>query len=277
MFPKKVVVIIGVIVLIAVNITALSITSRRYSSSGPGRIVLTLVAPFQEAVSQTIRFTKDLWNHYFFLVSAAEENEEYKKALGLSEERSNLCNELELANTRLRGLLNFQQSVNRSVIAAEVIGRDPSPWYKTVMIDKGSDDGVSKGLAVVVPEGVVGQVMDVSDNYAKVLLIVDPNSAVDAMLQRTRARGVVKGGASGRCMFQYVLRKHDIGVGDRVVSSGLDLVFPKGLGVGYVSEVVKPNSGIFQDVTVTPFVDHEKLEEVLVVSSPPRQDAVGKK
>jgi rod shape-determining protein MreC len=151
------------------------------------------------------------------------------------------------------------------VCAAEVIGKDPSPWFKTIIIDKGKDDGVGKGMAVVIPEGIAGQIMDVSSRYSKVLLIIDPNSAVDVMVQRTRARGIIKGGPAGRCHIKYVLRKQDVSVGDQIISSGLDGVFPKGLAVGHVSGVIKRNSGIFQEVTVTPHIDFEKLEEVLVV------------
>jgi rod shape-determining protein MreC len=123
----------------------------------------------------------------------------------------------------------------------------------------------------VVPKGIAGQVTEVSSHYSKVLLIIDPNSAVDALVQSDRARGIIKGDAAGRCLFKYVLRKNDIAVGDIVVSSGLDGVFPKGLAVGKVSSIFKPKAGIFQEVTVTPYVDFEKLEEVLVVLNPKRK------
>ncbi|MBU0988210.1 MAG: rod shape-determining protein MreC [Proteobacteria bacterium] len=276
MFPKKMVMIIGVVVLIIANIIALSVTSRRYYSFGPGRIAIKLVAPFQAAVTRSIRFFKGLWSHYFFLVSVAEENEDYKKALRHAVEKNNRCNELELSSVRLRSLLKFREAMASNVLAAEVIGRDPSPWYKTIIIDKGQDDGVQKGFAVVIPEGIVGQVMDVSVHYSKVLLIIDPNSAVDALVQRTRARGIVKGESSRSCLFKYVLRKYDVGVGDRVVSSGLDGVFPKGLGLGHISGVVRRNFGIFQEVNLVPFVDFEKIEEVLVVLNPPKHEIVNK-
>jgi rod shape-determining protein MreC len=265
MFPKKTVMIVGVIVLIAVNIIVLSVSNRRYQSYGPGRIAISLIAPFQEAVSRSIRFVKDIWVHYFFLVETAKENDNYKKALSHAVERNNLYKELELSNIRFRSLLDFQKIITDNVVAAEVIGKDPSPWFKTIMINKGKDDGVKKGAAVVSPEGIVGQVAEVSARNSKVLLIIDHNSAVDALVQRSRARGIIKGGFADRCVFKYVLRKKGIAVGDTVVSSGLDGVFLKGLPVGQVSGVVKPNSGIFQEVTVTPCVDFEKLEEVLVV------------
>jgi rod shape-determining protein MreC len=99
---------------------------------------------------------------------------------------------------------------------------------------------------------------------------------VDALVQKIRARGVVKGEPTGLCLFDYVLRKHEINVGDTVVSSGLDGVYPKGLRIGRVSEVVKRNSDIFQEITVIPFVDFETLEEVLILTSPPNKDFEGR-
>jgi len=254
--------------LIAVNIIVLSVSNRRYQSYGPERIAISLIAPFQEAVSRSIRFVKDIWIHYFFLVETAKENDNYKEALSHSVEIKNLYKELKLSNTRLRSLLDFQKTITNKVIAAEVIGKDPSPWFKTIMVNKGKDDGVKKGSAVVIPEGIVGQVAEVSAHNSKVLLIIDPNSAVDALVQTSRARGIIKGGFADRCVFKYVLRKKGIAVGDTVVSSGLDGVFLKGLPVGRVSGVFKPNSGIFQEVTVIPCVDFEKLEEVLIVLNP---------
>ena len=273
MFSKKMVMIIGVIVLIAVNIILLSVFNRTYISYyRPGRIAISLIAPFQKASTSSIRFVRDIWRHYFFVVNVAKENDNYQKALNKAFENNIQLKEFELSNSRLRNLLNFKKTITDRVLSAEVIGKDPSPWFKTVLIDKGENDGVETGMAVVVPKGIAGQVTDVSANYSKVLLIIDHNSAVDALVQNDRARGIIQGGAAGQCLFKYVLRKHDIKIGDIVVSSGLDGVFPKGLAVGYVSAVIKPKSGIFQDVTVSPYVDFEKLEEVLIVLNPKKQE-----
>ena len=117
--------------------------------------------------------------------------------------------------------------------------------------------------------------VEVAAKYAKVLLIIDQNSAVDGLVQRTRSRGVIQGDPSGECNFKYVLRKHNVIMGDTVVSSGLDGVFPKGLRIGQVSEITKLNAGIFQEIIVTPYVDFEKLEEVLIVAHPSKQDDTG--
>lgn len=266
MFSKKMLVITLVVAVLAVNAIILSITSRRRDSTNPvARYALALMGPVQKAMTHSLDFAGDVWRHYFFLVSAGQEIDVLKKKLGQAMALSSECTEIKLSNQRLRQLLNFQKSITQRVIAAKVIGKDPSPWFKTVIIDKGRTDGVVKGLPVVIPQGIAGQVVNAAGHYAKVLLLIDHNSAVDALVQRTRARGIVKGDTSGQCRFEYVLRKNEIRIGDTVISSGLDGVFPKGLPIGDVSGIVKRSSGIFQEVMVTPFVDFEKLEEVLVL------------
>jgi rod shape-determining protein MreC len=276
MFSKKKLLIIGAFVLIVVNITVLYIFGSRYRSSGFGRVAIFLVAPLQEAVADSMRFAKGVWNHYFYLVSVAQENDNLKKKLSLAVEKNSQYNEVELSNQRLRDLLNFKEATTSKILAAEVISVDPSSWFKAVIIDKGSLDGVVIGLPVVIRQGIAGQVVDVSSRYSKIMLIIDRNSSVDALVQRTRARGIIRGEATGQCLFKYVLRKDDVRVGDKIVASGLDGVFPKGLPVGDVKEVVRRNSGLFQEVRVVPYIDFEKLEEVLVILNPSKYEFVSK-
>ena len=276
MFSKRMILVAVVIVLVAVNVILLTITGKQpQAPSEFGRGVLILVAPFQKQLNAFVQSVKDLWNQYFYLVSTAEENQRLKTALGQSLEQLNRCSELELANKRLRHLLEFEAEVARQLVAAQVVGRDPSAWSKTIIVDKGTRDGIRQGAPVVVPEGIVGVVIEASTRSAKVLLLIDPNSAVDALVQRTRARGIVKGGGAGYCVFDYVLRKHEISVGDSVVSSGLDGVFPKGLRVGRISEIIRLNAGIFQKVSVTPVVDFEILEEVFIIPEVTPDDPSG--
>jgi rod shape-determining protein MreC len=127
------------------------------------------------------------------------------------------------------------------------------------------------------PQGIAGQVIEVSNHYSKVMLITDRNSAVDALVQRTRARGVVKGESTERLRLDYVLRKKDVKIGDVVVSSGLDRIYPKGLRVGLVAQVIEHEADIFHEVLISPFVDFEKLEEVLVVLDVQKQNFVSRK
>jgi len=258
--------IVGLIVLITLSIIILSLSSRKpHPTHGQGRIAIALVAPFQKTISSTGRFCRDIWEHYFYLVAATEENErlllEVQEARTLKRQNE----ELAQANERLSRLLALQEKMSRPAIAGQVVGKDPSPWFQTILVDKGRADGVAVGYPVINPEGVVGLVVEATGHYAKVALITDPNSAVDAVVQKSRARGIIKGGTSGYCVLNFVLRKHDLNIGDAVLASGMDGVFPKGTPIGEVSDIVKQSAGIFQDVTVTPYVDFERLEEVLIV------------
>ncbi len=268
------VMIVGLIVMVAVSVLILSLSSRRpYPAYGAGRIAISFVAPFQKMIVGISRFFQDIWEHYFFLVSVVDENNRLRHELWKARSHQHQYREAMLTNERLRRLLELQQSMQQPLIAAQVIGKDPSPWFRTIMIDKGADVGVVKGRPVINPEGIVGLVVEATAHYAKVMLITDPNSAVDAVVQDIRARGIIKGGTAGQCTFNYVLRKHNIVVGDLVISSGMDGVFPKGLPVGQVATIVKREAGIFQDVTITPRVDFERLEEVMVVPMPEQPDA----
>lgn len=266
------IVIVGMVVLIAVNVIILSInTKQTHPSYGLGRVAIAIVAPFQEIVTHGMRLMEGIWVYYFKLVTVAIENEQLRHQLHLAAEERNQYNESLLSNIRYRSLLAFKQHMDDPLLAAEVIGRDPSPWFKTIIVNKGQTEGVRKGCPVLVPEGIVGLVVEVTDSYSKILLIIDQNSAVDGLVQRNRSRGIIEGDPTGLCHFKYVLRNNDIGLGDTVISSGLDGVFPKGIRIGSVSQIVKLNAGIFQEIVVTPFVDFEKLEEVLIVIALPGQ------
>ena len=266
--------IVGVALLVAVNIIVLSLTGRRTPAQGTGGGALLVIAPIQAAVSRSINFFSDIWTTYFSLITVARENQQLREALARALERNEQMKEIEVSNERLRSLLTFKKATPHRLLAAEVVGKDPSPWFRSIIIDKGKNDGVARGLPVVVPEGIAGQVVDASANFAKVMLIIDPTSAVDALVQRTRSRGIVQGEFPNQCLLKYVLRKHNIQVGDTVISSGLDGVFPKGQRIGRVTEVLRGSAGVFQDVVVTPFVDFERLELVLVVLDPPERPRV---
>ncbi len=269
MFSRRMVLVVAVLVLLLLNIAALTVSSSRLDSAGgAAQIALHLTAPFQKGISSTLGWVRSIWTGYFNLVSTAEENEALRLEVAQLREQLNGYNELKLLDGRMRDLLSFKEAKARNMVAAEVTGKDASPWYRTLIIDKGTEDGVVKGQPVVVPDGIVGQVIEASHRYAKVLLVTDRNSSVDALVQDTRSRGVLKGGGSGECHFAYANRNDTITAGQRIVSSGLDGVFPKGFFIGTVSKVNKGVAGIFQEVVVTPSVTFEKLEEVLVVMSP---------
>jgi rod shape-determining protein MreC len=272
MFSRRIALTICLVVALVINLIVLVVINKgTLESDESGGIAISFVAPFQQFSTYMIRSVKGVWHHYFFLISAAKENEYLRKEVARAAANDKQRIEIDLSNLRLRKLLNFKKSIPHKVLAAEVIGKDPSPWFKTILIDRGDADGLKKGLPVVVPQGIVGQIIEVRSYYSKVLLLIDRNSAVDAIIQRNRARGIVEGESESTCIFKYVLRKHDVNAGDTVISSGLDGVFPKGLRIGVVESVEKRHSGTFQLIEITPFVDFEGFEEVLIIMNPTRQ------
>lgn len=173
--------------------------------------------------------------------------------------------ELLATHERLQKLLQFKKTINWPVLAAQVIGRDPTGWFKSVIIDKGENSGLKVNMPVVNASGVVGQLVSVSPSYAKVLLIIDQNSAVDSIVQGSREKGIVKGFSSKVCKLDYVVKTSDVKVNDMVVTSGLGGVYPKGLPVGKVIEVINIAGELFKDIKIKPMVDFSKLEELLVI------------
>jgi rod shape-determining protein MreC len=134
-------------------------------------------------------------------------------------------------------------------------------------LDRGERDHVRRGMAVLAPQGVVGQIAEASYAAARVVLLTDHNSGIDAIVQRSRARGIVQGGTDGSCYMNYLSRDADIAVGDRVLTSGLDGIFPKGVVIGEVVELSRSYNGLLQSAVVRPGVALDQLEEVLVVEA----------
>ncbi len=232
-----------------------------------GPLLLALMRPLQIAAQATVVKLRDLPQIYVTFWSLVSENEKLKqRVLQLETERSRLL-ESEATNHRLQELLQFRSQLPSGSITASVVASSASTWFRSLILDKGSSDGVLKGMGVVSPLGVIGQVVAVTSRSAKVLLLTDPNSGVDAFDQRSRARGIISGSLDYGPIMKYVKRSEDIKEGDRLITSGLDGVFPKGLLVGTITKVNKKNFGLFQYVGVTLAVDSSEIEEVLVVSA----------
>jgi rod shape-determining protein MreC len=232
-------------------------------------LLMELCSPFQRASTAVIQTVHQTVERYFFLVHLQKENEILKERIAELQKENHLREEALLANERLRKLLEFREKISTSMIAAEVIGQDPSSWFKSLTINKGERNGVRKGMAVISTEGVVGQILKVSPHYATVLLITDYNSAIDSIVQKTRARAIVEGKGENRCQLKYLLRTDEVNVGDVIVTSGLGGNFPKGLLIGEIRQVEKRGRSIFQDAELAPAVDLTKLEEVLVITQSP--------
>jgi rod shape-determining protein MreC len=233
-------------------------------------LLMEFFSPFQKASHLVIKTVQGTFQQYVFLVNLEKENRALKKRIAELQEENHRIREMKLANERLRELLLFREKNSPSMIGAEVIGQDPSSWFKSITIDKGERDGVKKGMAVVSPAGVIGQILKTAPGYATVLLITDYNSAIDSIVERTRAKAIVEGMGENRCQLKYLRRAEEVALGDVVVTSGLGGNFPKGLMVGEIKKVDKKGHGVFQFAELIPSVDMTQLEEVFVIlESPP--------
>jgi len=240
-----------------------------------GRIFLELMAPLERAGTFASRTVADAWASASGLLRARDEAEALRARVRRLEQDTARLAETEAENARLRTLLDFRKTLGGTLLTTRVIGHDAAGLSRTLVVDQGSAAGVAKGAAVLAPEGIVGQVFQVSPHAARVLLVSDHNSGVDAVVQRTRGRGIVEGTADGRCGLKFVKRTEDLQVGDLVVSSGLDGIFPRGLPIGRIQAVDKQGQGLFQYAQIDPAVDVERLEEVLVMVGAPPAPPVG--
>ncbi len=253
----------GCLLLIALLVYSANLKSRA-STNLFERAVLQVTAPLQEVVNVGRDQIVGAWDYYFWLVNTSKEND-----LLLLENRRlkaelEVLQEVRLTNERLRRLLGFTQEVDLPALPAQVIAEDASSWFRTVVINKGTEDGAVEGLPVVVSEGVVGRIIKSAPRHSRVLLVTDASSAAASLVQRTRTRGVARGMGESLTL-DFALRQEDIHEGDRVITSGMGGVFPKGLTVGKVTRVVRGEFGLFQEVEVQPAVDFSRLEEVLVL------------
>ncbi|MDP2168350.1 MAG: rod shape-determining protein MreC [Thermodesulfovibrionales bacterium] len=173
--------------------------------------------------------------------------------------------ETELQNARLTELLALKGRTPNYLTAARVISKGNDPWAKTVVIDKGSSDLLSNGMAVITPNGLAGKVHRVYGSYSSVLLIDDKRFRAAARLQAGRTEGVYAGTGSSHSALEYVESKQPVTEGEVVVTSGLDNMFPQGINIGYVSKASKTDKRLFQEIDIIPFVDTKSLEEVIVL------------
>jgi rod shape-determining protein MreC len=260
----KVYLFTGVFLLVALIFYSLNLKNKEHANPFE-RGVMNVMTPVSRLVAAGNSLAAGIWSDYLNLVNVRRENKELRQSITVLTARILENREALIANERLKSLLELKSSLQVPSLAAAVIGEDGSPWFKTLVIDRGGADGLAEGMPVVTVSGIVGRLVKVAANSSRVLLLTDHASAVAAVVQRSRARGVVKGKGGGLCSLEFALRDEDVKVGDTVITSGIGTVFPKGLPIGEVTMVKKGSYGIFQTVELRPSVTIAKLEEVLVL------------
>jgi rod shape-determining protein MreC len=225
-------------------------------------------AELQRLMTGGLTGAQDLWTGYIDLRHVGEENAALKQELQALQIRLQEERAMAQRTQDLRQLLELRQRAELETTAAEIIAAGASPEFRTVTIDKGSSDGLVADMAVISPGGVVGRVILSSPRAAKVQLLVDHNAAAGAVVERSRAQGVVVGVGADGLRMDYVPGTADVKPGDLVVTSGIDGIYPKGFVIGTV-ETVERGPGSYHQIKIRPAVDFSRIEEVLVVLTPP--------
>ena len=220
-----------------------------------------------EAVSSIDQGISAMWQQYVSLQHVADENRLLRQEMDWLRGENNQLREAAAATQRLTSLLQFKEQALPAMVAAQVIGRDSSNRYKSVVLNKGESDGIQKDMGVITPAGVVGRVVKTTGATSVVLLLTDPNNAIAGLIQRTRDEGIVEGIPQGRAKLKYIPMLSAVKEGDRVVTSGLVGGFPRGLAIGTITTIDREEGALFQTAELVPEVDLNRVEEVLVIQA----------
>ena len=224
------------------------------------QLTLEVLGPLQSVSAKAASAARNFWDDYLDILSVREENQRLKAMLESYEENLAEYREAYTTYLRLQQELEFRKSTDFPPLTARVIGKDPSSWFHTIIVDRGENDGVVEGMVALNSKGIVGQVIHVSNNYCKVLLAIAPSSAIDVFVQKNRVRGILKGSGESGYLLHYVLKNAEVSRGDQIVTAGIGGLFASGIPVGIVSAVHRKKRGMFLEIEVKPSVDFRRLE-----------------
>lgn len=228
------------------------------------QITLEGLGPVQTFFSSIANSAQSFKENYIAKLDVEKDNRRLRSLLEKNEIQLDQYREAYALNRYLQHELDFKEKERFPALSARVVGKDPSFWFHTLIVDRGKNDGVIEGMVARTSKGVAGQVIQVSDNYAKILLANAPASAIDAMVQKNRVRGILKGNGEKGYVLKYVLKKADVSVGDLVVTAGIGGVFPTGVPLGTVSMVRTKRRGMFLEIEVKPSIEFERLEFLFI-------------
>jgi rod shape-determining protein MreC len=259
-------ILLGVLFL---QVLGLAVQVKRSSENESSRLIriwaVNAVTPFEKGIVWVQHSSGNLWHNYFYLRGVRQENRDLKQKIQQMEiEQVRLSEDANQAR-RLQALLGFKEQFIAKTVAAQVIGSSGSEQDRSVYIDKGANSGLKSNMAVITGDGIVGKTLRVFQSTAQVLLVNDQTSGVGAILEKSRLQGVLRGTPAGEIVLEKVMSDQPVQPGDKVLTSGGDQIFPKGLPVGTVTRV-SPGSELFLNIRVKPAADLSRLEEVLVIT-----------
>jgi rod shape-determining protein MreC len=228
-------------------------------------LLLDVTAPVQGALAAPVEGVGGIWHGYVALLGVREDNERLIERVAELEEENLQYREALVTSGLLEHIAQMREDFEAPMLPSQVVGLDVSPWFRAVLVNRGELQGVRPGQPVITQDGVVGLVTAASNSAAKTMLLLDRQSAVDGVVQRTRVRGIVRGRGTDRLGFEFEVREADVRPGDVIISSGLDGVYPSGLRIGEVEEVQDAGGRLLQTAIVRPTVDFARLEQVFVM------------
>ncbi|MFQ5543346.1 MAG: rod shape-determining protein MreC [Nitrospiria bacterium] len=262
LYKRLLVLFIAIVILVLL----LSPMLQKKTAKWIGPPIVMTISYFQQSLDSLFEGVGQAWYGYLYLVDARKENKRLKQMISkLKGDNNRFIEETKLAK-RLQVILDFKKRSRLDLITAEVIARNPAQWFDTIMINKGKRDGVQPDMGVLVPDGVIGKVVNIGPDYAQIQLISDRNSAIGAIVQETRDAGIAQGMNAGTLRLKYLQHDSKVETGDRVVTSGMEGSFPKGLYIGEVVEIKNDKSLKFLQVKIST-TDLSRHEEVLVIRS----------
>jgi rod shape-determining protein MreC len=224
------------------------------------------IGPTLKVISSPVHLLTDVCEGYLNLIGVKKKNIDLQRRLDTLTAENQKIIELDKENERLRSLLNLKEQKEHQMVAARVIGEDVANWFKCIIIDRGRTHGISEKMPVITASGIVGQAVEVSKWHSKVMILNDTNCAVDVYVVGKHTRGIIEGSGQNTVKMKYVLKTDDVEAGDRLMTSGKDSIYPKGIAVGIVINIIKNMPGLFADIDVMPFNNFKKLDEVMVVT-----------
>lgn len=251
----------GVLLLVCLLLLASTVGGK----FGPfHQLTMEVLGPVQSLFTKSVQTVQHINDDYVALWGVRDDNKRLRQTLERYQQQIDEYREAYSTSLLLQKSLDFKERESFPAISARVVGKDPAYWFQTITVDRGEKDGVVEGMVARNPDGVVGQVLHVSQNYSKIILANAPSSAIDAMVQKNRERGILRGAGENGYILHYVLKNADVAVGDHIVTAGIGGVFQAGIPLGVVSMVRKKKRGMFLEVEVQPLVDFQKLEMVFI-------------
>jgi rod shape-determining protein MreC len=228
-------------------------------------ISLYPILVLEQGISFVVKSVENIFYTYISIVGKEEENRMLSGQIKKFEQERNQYLEAKFENERLRKLLELKSGRADYVTSAEVFARDPTNWFQSLWINKGKNEGISKDMIAISPSGVVGRIQRVLNNRSSILLITNINSIVGVRIQSSRVEGLLEGKGDDRCSLKYVPQDTAVAEGEKIITSGLDGLYPEGLQVGYVTNVRKKPGEIFSVIEVAMMQDLNTVEEVVIL------------